>query len=158
MLPRRALAALLIAVVATTLPACSSDAPTDDASVTAPITLPAELRPPPSSTASLAPAPTSTSVPGTDAPGVTVTSFVVRAPLTCEGADFVARVEWVATGAVGATVIVDGAPVDDLVPLAGPADITLPCDGSARPVLLVLTAADGSSEIRSQAVLASPAG
>ena len=157
MLPPRALAAPLVAV-AMTLAACSSDAPADDSTVTAPVTLPAELLPPSPSTTFVAPTPTTSPVPSPDAPGVTVTSFVVRAPLTCEGADFVARVEWVAVGAVGATVVIDGAPVDTPVPLAGPAEITLPCDGAARPVLLVLAAADGSSEIRSQAVLASPAG
>ncbi len=156
MLPSRAVAALLLAA-AMALSACSSGAPADDAPVTAPVTLPAELLPPPASTTSLA-TPTTTPAPDPAATGVTVTSFVVRAPLTCEGDDFVARVEWVAVGAVGATIVVDGAPVDTPVPLAGPAEITLPCDGSARPVLLVLAAADGSSEIRSQAVLASPAG
>ncbi len=152
MLLRPVLAAVLVAVVLTPA-ACSDDSTTDEVDVTAPVTLPAELLPAPPSTAGATP----TSVPAPGQSGVTVESFVVRAPLTCEGVDFVARVEWSATGVVGATIVVDGAPVDESVPLSGPAEITLPCDGSARPVLLVLAAADGSSEIRSQAVLASPA-
>jgi hypothetical protein len=150
---------LLVAAAAVAfLAGCSGDPGAEPPAVTSPVTLPTELDPTaPTSAPGSTPTPSAPAPSAAPAEGLRIESFAVRAPLTCDGTEFTARAEWTASGAVGATIVVDGATLDAPVPVAGPVDLTLPCDGSAHPVLLVLAAADGSTVVGSQAVLASPA-
>jgi hypothetical protein len=83
-------------------------------------------------------------------------SFRVRSPLECAGPTYDATVEWTARGATAATIVVDGTQVADQVPVTGSFDLTLPCDGVAHTVLLVLADGVGDPVTLTQAVLAAP--
>lgn len=87
-----------------------------------------------------------------------VEAFTVLAPLTCDAPTFDARVEWIAAGVTSATLLVDSAQVAGPVPVTGPFDLVLACDGTVHTVVLVLAAPDGSTVLQTRAVLASPDG
>lgn len=162
-LPRRVLVTVCSSfVVLALLASCTED--TDEgsspSSVRAPVTLPDRLEP----TTSVPPhgAEPSTTPTTTDAgtAGVVVepNSFRVRAPLECDAPTHDATVEWVAQGATAATILVDSTEVADRVPVTGSFDLTLPCDGVAHTVLLVLSDGVGAPVTLTQAVLAAPRG
>jgi hypothetical protein len=131
-------------------------------SAQAPVTLPDRLDP---TTSTTAPGPSSVEAHGGSAPAtaegsaaIAVDAFAVEAPTTCDPPSYEATITWDAAGAVGATVLVDGVQVAASVPVDGPFVVPLPCDGAGHAVALVLVGADGSSVIRTRAVLATPGG
>lgn len=142
-------------VVAAPVAGCRDGSDPAPSAVTSPVTLPAELVP--STTSAAAPDVTPSTVTGSPSTGgpPTVEAFTVRAPLTCEGPSFGATVEWRATGATSATILVDRAQVAGPVPVSGPFDLVLGCDGTVHTVVLVLAAPDGSTVLQTRAVLAS---
>jgi len=152
----RAVLVGVLLVWGTVASGCSSAGRSEPTAVTPPITLPAALLPPAGGPGT-PDATTTTSAPAaTTGTGVEIAAFAVEAPLECGDAGFTATVRWRATGAVAATVLVDNTQVAGPVPVAEPFEIRLPCDGAAKTIQLVLVAADGSSELRNQVVLASP--
>lgn len=149
----------MLTVAAIALLGCGGSDPSPTA-VTSPVTLPTELAPSPSTTApssSTVPVDPSTPDPAPTGPP-TFEAFAVRAPLTCDPPTYDATVEWLARGATSATILVDSAQVAAPVPVDGPFDLVLACDGTAHTVVLVLVGADGSSALQTRAVLASPGG